>query len=76
MAFVSVGMAECSSNEVTVQPGQHVVKGDQIGMFHFGGSTHLLIFRPGVDVTFDLRGQKPSLEAHNIHVKDRLAVVS
>ena len=76
MAFVSVGMTECSSNEVTVQPGQHVVKGDQIGMFHFGGSTHLLIFRPGVDVTFDLRGQKPSLEAHNIHVKDRLAVVS
>jgi phosphatidylserine decarboxylase len=75
MAFVSVGMAECSSNGLTVEPGQHVSKGDQIGMFHYGGSTHLLIFRPSVKVTFDLHGQEPGLEAHNIHVKDRVAVV-
>lgn len=27
-------------------------KGDQLGMFHFGGSTHCLIFRPGVNLTF------------------------
>ena len=75
MAFVSVGMAECSSNQVTVVPGQRVVKGEQIGMFHYGGSTHLLIFRPGVDITFDLHGQTPGLSASNIHVKDRVAVV-
>jgi len=75
MAFVSVGMAECSSNQVTVAPGQRVVKGEQLGMFHYGGSTHLLIFRPGVDITFDLHGQTPGLSASNIHVKDRVAVV-
>lgn len=31
--------------EITVYDGQHVNKGDQIGMFHFGGSTHCLISR-------------------------------
>ncbi|KIK54435.1 hypothetical protein GYMLUDRAFT_177372 [Collybiopsis luxurians FD-317 M1] len=52
MCFVSVGMAEVSTNEVTVQVGQKVKKGDELGMFHFGGSTHCLIFRPGVKVTY------------------------
>ena len=27
-------------------------KGTEIGMFHFGGSTHCLVFRPQVKVTF------------------------
>ena len=52
MAVLFVGMAEVSSNEITVYEGQHVKKGDQLGMFHYGGSTHALIFpapgRPGV----------------------------
>jgi phosphatidylserine decarboxylase len=75
MAFVSVGMAEVSTNEITVQPGQHVNKGDQLGMFHFGGSTHLLIFRPGVSLDFDLHGQQPGLESHNIPLHAKLALV-
>ena len=29
-----------------VKEGQRIVKGDELGMFHFGGSTHCLIFRP------------------------------
>ena len=28
--------------------GQRVQKGDQLGYFQFGGSTHCLAFRPGV----------------------------
>ncbi len=75
MAFLSVGMAEVSTNEVTVTPGQHVRKGDQLGMFHFGGSTHCLIFRKGVRLEWDLHGQTPGLEASNIHVNARLATV-
>ena len=74
-AFISVGMAEVSSNEATVLPGQHVVKGEQMGMFHYGGSANLLIFRPGVNLRFDLHGQEPGLTAKNIRVRDRLAVV-
>lgn len=75
MAFLAVGMAEVSSCEVTVKAGQHVRKGDEIGTFHFGGSTHCLIFRPGVEVTFDLGGQTPGLDAKNINVNAAIARV-
>lgn len=75
MAFVSVGMAEVSTNHVAVTPGQRVRKGDELGMFRFGGSTHCLVFRPGVRLTWDLHGQTPGLEASNIRVNARLATV-
>lgn len=75
MALVFVGMAEVSSNEITVYAGQHVEKGEQLGMFHFGGSTHLLVFRPGVELEFDLRGQTPGLHSENIPVRATLATV-
>ena len=57
MCFVGVGMSEVSSCEVTVTKGQRVAKGDEIGMFHFGGSTHCLIFRPETQLTFVPREQ-------------------
>jgi len=75
MGFVSVGMAEVSTSEITVEPGQRVTKGEQLGMFHFGGSTHLLVFRPGVRLNFDLHGQEPGLDASNILVNARIATV-
>ena len=75
MCFVSIGMSEVSSNEITVKEGQRVEKGDELGMFHFGGSTHLLIFRPGVDIQFDFRSQDPGLESTNINVKAKIAEV-
>ena len=75
MAVLFVGMAEVSSNEITVYEGQHVKKGDQLGMFHFGGSTHTLIFRPQVNLEFDLRGQKPSIDAKNIPIRAQIAKV-
>src|SRR6056297_756330 len=75
MCIMFVGMAEVSSNEITVYEGQHVNKGDQLGMFHFGGSTHVLIFRPEVNIEFDLHGQTPGLHAENIPVRSRIATV-
>ena len=77
LGFISVGMSEVSSNEITVKKGQHVNKGDQLGMFHFGGSTHCLIFRPGVKVTFDLGdNEEPSLDAVNIPIHQKLATIA
>jgi phosphatidylserine decarboxylase len=73
MCVLAVGMAEVSSCQVTAYEGQRVRKGDQIGMFHFGGSTHCLIFRPGVQLEFDLHSQKPGLHAENIHINARIA---
>lgn len=75
MCFMPVGMAEVSTCDVTAYEGQHVRKGDQLGMFHFGGSTHCLIFRPEARLTFDLHGQTPGLDAINIPVNSRLAEV-
>lgn len=75
MCVMFVGMAEVSTCDFTVYEGQHVKKGDELGMFHFGGSTHCLIFRPEVKLEFDLHGQKPGLNSSNILVKSRIATV-
>jgi phosphatidylserine decarboxylase len=75
MCVLAVGMAEVSTCQITAYEGQHVSKGDQIGMFHFGGSTHCLIFRPGVKLEFDHHSQKPGLRSKNIHVNARIATI-
>lgn len=71
MAFLGIGMCEVSTCEMTVKEGQHVKKGDQIGMFHFGGSTHCLMFRKGVE----LEGFPEPHPEHNIPVRSALARV-
>jgi len=75
MCVMPIGMAEVSTCQITVYEGQRVRKGDQIGMFHFGGSTHCLIFRPSVNLEFDHHGQKPGLDSQNIHGNARIATV-
>ena len=59
--FMPVGLAERSSIEVMAKEGDKVAKGDQLGMFHFGGSTHCLIFQPHVKLDF----MKPPDEPFN-----------
>lgn len=49
---IFVGMAEISSCIIAVKIGQAVAKGDEIGYFQYGGSTHCLIFQPGVTLDF------------------------
>ena len=71
MAFLGIGMCEVSTCEMTVKEGQHVNKGDEIGMFHFGGSTHCLIFREGVE----LEGFPEPHPEHNVPVRSALARV-
>jgi len=52
VCFIGVGMAEVSTCTLSVTDGTPVKTGDEIGMFHFGGSSHALIFGPQVNVTF------------------------
>lgn len=71
MAFIGIGMDEVSTCEITVKEGQHVKKGEQTGMFHFGGSTHILLFRKGVKVEgFPEAGQK-----NNVPVRSQVAYI-
>jgi phosphatidylserine decarboxylase len=76
MAFLAIGMAEVSTCDIRVYEGQRIAKGDEIGMFHFGGSTHCLIFRPEVSISFDLHGQTPGLESQNIPVRSSIGRVA
>ena len=71
VAFIAVGMDEVSSCEITVKEGDHLKKGDETGMFHFGGSSYCLLFRKGVKV-----GGFPEVgREENVPVRGRLAVV-
>ncbi|MCA8994517.1 MAG: phosphatidylserine decarboxylase family protein [Planctomycetaceae bacterium] len=75
MCFIAVGMAEVSSCEITVSEGERIEKGQELGMFHFGGSTHCLIFRPEVQLEFDFHNTTPGLDATNIPVRSQIAKV-
>ncbi|UNI22491.1 Phosphatidylserine decarboxylase [Purpureocillium takamizusanense] len=71
MAFVGIGMDEVSTCDITVKEGQRIGKGDELGMFHFGGSSHCLLFRKGVKVEgFPEVGREA-----NVPVRGKLAVV-
>lgn len=60
MCFIAVGMSEVSTCQVTIQDNDRVEKGDEIGMFHFGGSTHCLVFRKDTKLKFVFNnGQLP-----------------
>ncbi|HLY51326.1 MAG TPA: phosphatidylserine decarboxylase [Solirubrobacteraceae bacterium] len=80
MAFVAVGMSEVSSCIIDpeVTPGRHVEKGDELGYFQFGGSTHCLVFRPGVIAEFTLASipQPHVPNAPLVRVRSRLAVAN
>eukprot|EP01126_Amoeba_proteus_P007556 TRINITY_DN12712_c0_g1_i1.p1 TRINITY_DN12712_c0_g1~~TRINITY_DN12712_c0_g1_i1.p1 ORF type:complete len:424 (-),score=55.34 TRINITY_DN12712_c0_g1_i1:12-1106(-) len=72
MVFVAIGMAEVSTCDVSVTSGQRVRKGDELGMFHFGGSTHLLIFGPHVNLDFCYFGSnKPDVNSDVINIKKK-----
>lgn len=71
MVFAS-GMDEVSTCEITVEEGQHVKKGEQTGMFHFGGSSHCLLFRKHVKV----EGFPQPGRVENVPVRSKLATVT
>lgn len=80
VAFVAVGMVEVSSCTIDPQvtPGHHVAKGQQLGYFQFGGSTHCLVFRPGAIDTFSLEAipQPQDPDAPLVHVRAKLATAA
>jgi phosphatidylserine decarboxylase len=80
MAFVAVGMSEVSSCVIDskMTPGYHVRKGEELGYFQFGGSTHCLVFRPGAIAEFVLAAipQPHDPNAPLVRVRSRLAIAN
>jgi phosphatidylserine decarboxylase len=74
VACVFVGMGEVSSCIIEVRRGDTVSKGQEIGYFQFGGSTHCLIFQPEALLTFET---KPPFGdgARNVKLGAHLATV-
>ncbi|MCG8377750.1 MAG: phosphatidylserine decarboxylase family protein [Chlorobiales bacterium] len=50
VCVMPIGMVEISSCMIAdkIRPGKRIEKGEELGYFQFGGSTHCVIFRPGV----------------------------
>lgn len=79
LCMIPIGMAEVSSCVVTVNERDRVRKGQQIGYFQFGGSTHCLVFRPGVIGQFALQAlpQGPNgVDSANVPVNSLLALAA
>jgi phosphatidylserine decarboxylase len=80
MAFVAVGMSEVSSCLIgpEMTPGHHVAKGEELGYFQYGGSTHCLVFRPGAIAEFALAAipQPHDPKAPLVRVRSKLAIAS
>ncbi|MFY2859600.1 phosphatidylserine decarboxylase family protein [Mycobacterium sp. THU-M104] len=78
MALVAVGIGEVSSTLIgeNIKPGYHVDKGEELGYFQFGGSTHCLVFRPGAIDDFNVSAipQSEYGTAPTILVNSKLAV--
>ena len=54
ICIMPVGMVEISSCNINknIRPGYKIKKGDELGFFAYGGSTHCLFFEPHVIKTF------------------------
>jgi len=63
MVVMPIGMVEVSSCVIhpNISPGRPIEKGEELGYFQFGGSSHCLIFRPGAIESFAL-GAMPEPE--------------
>jgi phosphatidylserine decarboxylase len=73
MCVMPVGMAEVSTCETSVEVGQHVRKGDELGMFHYGGSTYCLIFRPQTVLEWSPVAALETPPLGNIHLNSEIA---
>jgi phosphatidylserine decarboxylase len=76
MCFIAVGMADVSTCEIhrkfTAGWPQRVEKGEEIGMFHYGGSSHCLLFRKGVNLAW-VAGAVPGDNKANLPIRCALA---
>jgi phosphatidylserine decarboxylase len=80
VAFVPVGMSDVSSCIIhsNVKPGYHVAKGEELGHFQYGGSTHCVVFRPGAIAEFTLAAIPQPHDPHAplVLVRSKLATAN
>ncbi|KHO01265.1 phosphatidylserine decarboxylase family protein [Metarhizium album ARSEF 1941] len=83
VGFIAVGMSDVSSCVAKVKVGDRVSKGQEMGSFHYGGSSYCVLFQPGVCLTFSpllgaaLEGESsPEIQGRCFAVNSELARVA
>lgn len=80
VAFAPVGMSDVSSCIIhsNIKPSYHVTKGEELGHFQYGGSTHCVVFRPGAIAEFALAAipQPHDPKAPLVLVRSKLATAN
>ncbi|KAI0598270.1 phosphatidylserine decarboxylase-domain-containing protein [Biscogniauxia sp. FL1348] len=77
VACLYIGMTDVSTCEILEKfqqknLPQSVEKGEEIGMFHHGGSTHCLLFRKGLELEW-VKTTNPETAERNIPIRSELA---
>ncbi|HEV2802117.1 MAG TPA: phophatidylserine decarboxylase associated domain-containing protein [Pyrinomonadaceae bacterium] len=77
VCVIPIGITEISSVTITVEEGQKVKKGDELGYFSYGGSSMCLVFQPGAIDRFTVpnrpSGNNPD-DGPPIRVNSQIAV--
>lgn len=80
VGFIAVGMSEVSSCLIgpEMTAGHHIAKGQELGYFQFGGSTHCLLFRPGAIANFSVTAIPQTNNANPplVQVRSQLATAT
>lgn len=72
LCFIAIGMTEISTCENTVFERQDIIRGEELGMFHFGGSSFALVFTKESKAKIDGKYYTPETP---IKINDALAAV-
>ncbi len=64
VCVMPIGMVEISSCVIheKIERGYHVEKGEELGYFQFGGSTHCVVFQPGAIKEFTVGKEDESVQ--------------
>ncbi len=81
MCVIPIGMAEVSSCVIldNIKPGYKIKKGEELGHFLHGGSSHCLVFRPGVIKEFKLNreeGEKELKIGDEVLLHEQIAIAN
>lgn len=76
VCVMPIGMVEISSCIIDpeIRPGARVTKGQELGYFQFGGSTHCVFFRPGVIDHFTVSGPSAGVSGTPVKMGQKIAV--
>lgn len=76
VAVVPVGITEISSIRLSVRVGQRVGKGEELGIFSYGGSTLCVLFQAGAVQRFTVDAPRPGSPGSQLLVNAQMAIAN